>query len=94
MPKVFFEGLERFIEVDPGTTLLEAAERAEAGLQPDCRFGWCGSDPVVIVEGEENVSPPEEDEAENLAFNHFPKNVRMACVTKVYGDVRIRPFNL
>lgn len=94
MPRVFFEGLERCIEVEFGTTLLEAAERAGVALHPDCRFGWCGSDPVVLVEGEGHVSPQDEDEAENIAFNHFPESVRMACVTKVYGDVRIRLFNL
>ena len=39
------------------------------------------SDPFVIVSGLENVSEPEEDERENIRMNHFPPNVRMACVT-------------
>lgn len=94
MPWVVFEGFGLSVEVDPGTTILEAAQKAQVPLQPDCRFGWCGSDPIVLLEGEENVSPPEDDEAENLAFNRFPNGVRMACVTKVYGDIKVRLFNL
>lgn len=94
MPRVTFESLGLSVDVDPGATILDAAKKANVPLNSDCHFGWCGSDPIVLLEGEEKTSPPDDDEAENLAFNHFPKGVRMACVTKVFGDIRVRLFNL
>ena len=93
MPVVYFEDDDTKVTVKPGTLLLEAAERAGVMLSPDCHFGWCGSDPLIIVDGMESLSPPEEDEQDNLDFNHFPKSVRMACVTRVFGDVVVHKFN-
>jgi ferredoxin len=93
LPKITFlpEGITR--TVDRGTTILEAARGANLDVITDCEFGWCGTDPFVIISGQENLLEPEEDETENIRMNHFPPNVRMACVAVIMGDIVVERFN-
>ncbi len=81
------------MQVEEGTTILAAAKTARIEVRTDCEFGWCGTDPFVIVSGLENLSAPEEDERDNINMNHFPPNVRMACVARIMGDVVVEPYN-
>jgi len=93
MPLITFlpEGVT--MTVEPGTTILAAAKAARIEVRTDCEFGWCGTDPFVVVSGMENLSAPEEDERDNIRLNHFPPNVRMACVTRVLGDIVVERYN-
>ncbi len=93
MPRVTFlpEGITT--EVAEGTTLLQAARSLKMEIRTDCEFGWCGTDPFIVHQGGDRLSAPEEDERENLHMNHFPSNVRMACVARVHGDVVVEPYN-
>lgn len=93
MPRITFlpEGITR--TVPEGTTILEAARGAGLEILTDCEFGWCGTDPFTIISGVENLAQPEQDERENIQMNHFPPNVRMACVAKIMGDVVVERFN-
>ena len=93
MPKVTFQPEGITCEVEQGTTLLTAARGVRLEVRTDCEFGWCGTDPFVIVQGLENLSAPEEDERDNIRLNHFPPDVRMACVARVKGDITVRRFN-
>ncbi len=93
MPKVTFLPESLTVTVPVGTTLLTASRQARMELRTDCEFGWCGTDPFVVLEGLENLSEPEEDERENIRMNHFPPNVRMACVARVMGDVVVEKYN-
>lgn len=90
-PKLTFQG--KTFEVEPGTTILQGLRAHGIHVRTDCEFGSCGTDPMVIVRGIENLSPPIGDEIWNLEFNKFPENVRMACVTRIFGDVEIELFN-
>ncbi len=90
-PKLTFEG--KTVEVVPGTSILMALRQMGHPIRSDCEFGTCGTDPVVILSGMENLSESTDDEAWNLHFNKFPPNVRMACVTKIFGDIEIELFN-
>ena len=93
MPSITFLP-ERITKVVPkGTTILEAARAAQMEIITDCEFGWCGTDAFTIVSGIENLTPPEKDERENILMNHFPPNVRMACVAGILGDIVVEPFN-
>ncbi len=89
-PKLTFQG--QTIEVEPGTTILEALHTLGQDVRSDCEFGNCGTDPVVVLSGMENLSKPVDDEEWNLKFNKFPDNVRMACVTQITGDVEVELF--
>lgn len=93
MPRVTFLPQRLSVTVAEGTTLLEASRLLPLEVRTDCEFGWCGTDPFVVVSGLENLSAPEEDERDNIRMNHFPPNVRMACVARVMGDVVVEPYN-
>ena len=80
---VDFEPLGRRARVVPGTTLLEAARQAGAGLNAICGgAGTCATCRVRIVDG--RVTPPTEPEAKALA-----EGLRLACQTRVLSDVRV-----
>ncbi|HET6372857.1 MAG TPA: 2Fe-2S iron-sulfur cluster binding domain-containing protein [Candidatus Polarisedimenticolia bacterium] len=93
MPQITFlpEGIT--VAVPAGTTILQAARSVKIELRTDCEFGWCGTDPFIIRSGLENLSEVEEDERENIRMNHFPKNVRMACVARILGDIVVERYN-
>ena len=93
MPQITFLPLGVTMQVEKGTTILAAARTARIEVRTDCEFGWCGTDPFVIVSGIENLSSPEEDERDNISMNHFPPNVRMACVARILGDIVVEPYN-
>jgi ferredoxin len=93
MPCVTFLPHGLTVDVAEGTTLLEASRMLPLEVRTDCEFGWCGTDPFVVISGLQNLSEPEEDERENIRMNHFPSNVRMACVARVMGDVVVEPYN-
>ena len=93
MPHVTFQPQGIRATVRKGTTILKAAMEVSIEVRTDCEFGWCGTDPFVILSGIENLSEPEEDERENIRMNHFPPNVRMACVAKIYGDIVVEKYN-
>lgn len=94
MPKITFMPENCTFEVPQGVTVLAIAKLHQIDMRSDCEFGYCGTDPIRVLQGLENLSPPVDDEAENLQFNKFPKNVRMACSAKILGDVVVEKFNL
>jgi uncharacterized 2Fe-2S/4Fe-4S cluster protein (DUF4445 family) len=80
---VDFEPLGRRARVARGTTLLEAARQAGVGLSAVCGgVGTCGTCRVRVVAGD--VSSPIEAEAEAASAGF-----RLACQTRVLGDVRV-----
>ncbi|HEY3176961.1 MAG TPA: 2Fe-2S iron-sulfur cluster binding domain-containing protein [Candidatus Polarisedimenticolia bacterium] len=93
MPHITFQPQGVTATVRKGTTILMAAKGLGIEVRTDCEFGWCGTDPFVILSGIENLSDPDEDERENIRMNHFPPNVRMACVAKIQGDIVVEKYN-
>jgi len=80
---VDFEPLGRRARVAQNTTLLEAARQAGVGLSAVCGgAGTCGDCRVRVVAGE--TSSPTEAEAEAASAGF-----RLACQTRVLGDVRV-----
>ena len=78
---------ERRVAVPAGTTLLEVAERNGVPLEPGCRMGMCGADPVFVVSGDENLSPVGEAERQTLERIGAATGTRMACCARVRGPV-------
>lgn len=81
-----------------GLTLLEAARRAGVWIESLCGGeGWCGQCVVQIREGSfggqgklsslSHLSPPEQDEIEELTARHMPPGSRLACFARIEGDV-------
>jgi ferredoxin len=74
-----------------GDKLLDIAEASQVPLDSGCRMGMCGSDPVRILEGEENLSKVRSAERRTLERLRLGVGCRMACVSRVEGPVVIDP---
>jgi len=74
-----------------GDSLLRVAQANRVPLESGCRMGLCGADPVRIVEGEENLSPPTAGERATLNRLGLPADCRMACTARVRGAVAVSP---
>lgn len=90
---VHFEGSGKSVVVSPGTDLLEAARRAGLTFSAVCNGqGWCGECRLVVLEGE--VLPLTPDEAETMSAADRQQHYRLACMTRVYGPVKVRLVNV
>ena len=76
-------------DVRPGNSLLDAIEAAELPIMSGCRMGMCGSDPVVITDGLDNLEPPEENELITLRRLGLEGKARLACCCKPKGEITI-----
>src|SRR5215210_3330976 len=74
-----------------GDKLLDVAEASEVPIEPGCRMGMCGSDPVRVLEGEENLSPMRSAERRTLERLGLGAGCRMACVSRVQGPIVVDP---
>ncbi|MDW7740264.1 MAG: ASKHA domain-containing protein [Bacillota bacterium] len=78
MPKVKFIPQNKEIEVDPGTNLLKAADKAGLYIEGDCAGkGTCGKCRVNITEGLENNPSPAEKKF--LSENELQSGWVLAC---------------
>jgi NAD(P)H-nitrite reductase large subunit/ferredoxin len=79
------------VMVKKGDKLLDIAEASQVPIEHGCRMGMCGSDPVRILEGEENLSAMRSAERRTLERLGLGAGCRMACVSRVEGPVMVDP---
>jgi NADPH-dependent 2,4-dienoyl-CoA reductase/sulfur reductase-like enzyme/ferredoxin len=79
----------RRLAVEPGTTLLEIAERHGVPIESGCRMGMCGMDPVCVVSGADNLSPVTVAERTTLERLGLGDSARLACCARVRGPVEL-----
>jgi ferredoxin len=72
--------LGREVEVLPGESLLDAAERAGAGISSFCRAGICGTCRTRLISGEVSC------EGEALTDRDRQDGYVLPCVSVVAGD--------
>jgi len=90
VPKVTFRSplQEVAVEVEPGTTILEAAEKCGAQVGHTCG-GVCGCSTchVWVKKGLESLSEQQDDEMDRLdqAFDVRP-NSRLSCQSEIDGE--------
>ena len=78
----------RRIEVEPGTNLLEAAQRAGVEIVASCGgIGICSTCKMRIAQG--RVTPPTLTEEEELGKDLLKAGYRLACQTEPLEDVRV-----
>ena len=78
----------RRIDIEPGKTLLEAAQAAGVGLVSLCGGeGWCQSCLVRVASGE--VNPPTQSEMDYLGDDDLGAGFRLACQVVPQSDARI-----
>ncbi|MDY7040682.1 MAG: ASKHA domain-containing protein [Chloroflexota bacterium] len=86
--QVDFEPLGIRAECPADTALSEVARSAGVGLESVCGGrGVCGRCQVRIVTGA--VSPPAETERQHLSAAQLADGYRLACLTRVLGDVKV-----
>ncbi len=77
--------------MEEGDTILDATLRAHIAHAHACGGqAKCSTCRVWILEGMENVSPLEDDERRLAEPLGFGPEVRLACQTRVQGDVKLR----
>jgi uncharacterized 2Fe-2S/4Fe-4S cluster protein (DUF4445 family) len=86
---VEFQPIGKRAVVEPGATILEAAQEAGVGISAIC--GGVGSCDAcrVHVDDQEQVSDPTEIEVEALGADSLAARTRLACQTEVFGPVRV-----
>ncbi len=78
----------RRVEVDAGTNLLEAAQKAGIEMVASCGgIGICAACRVRVVDGK--VTPPGATEVEELGREQMEAGFRLACQTVPLGNVRV-----
>ena len=90
-PVVTFKPAGVSVPVMPGQTLCEAAEAAGVSINAECHSGICGSDPIRILSGAENLQPPDDQESDTLEeiCELTPGECRLACMTRITGPVEV-----
>jgi uncharacterized 2Fe-2S/4Fe-4S cluster protein (DUF4445 family) len=85
--KIRFEPAGVTTEVEPGLTILEAADAAGVEIESVCGGqGTCGKC-KVIASGQ--LSAPNDQEAEALAADELGQGYRLACQAVILGDVQV-----
>ncbi|MDP9034844.1 MAG: (2Fe-2S)-binding protein [Myxococcota bacterium] len=98
MPLIVFESVEDgpSVETDAATggRLMDLCDARGAPVPFSCRSASCGTCRVDVLEGQEWLEPPGDDEIEVLGeFGDDPARCRLACQARVRpgtGLLRIR----
>ena len=88
-PEVKFEPEGKRVVVKPGKTVLEVAEANNLEIESGCRMGVCGADPIMVLDGAENLNKVSSDERTTLERLGLGDNCRMACMARVKGSCTI-----
>jgi len=85
------DGEPLLVEVHAGSTLFEAGAKVTAGIDTACvGKGTCGLCRVKIVAGAEHLNAFTDEERKHLGNVYHITKVRLACRSKVAGDVTIQ----
>jgi len=85
--EIIFMPEEKRVLAEPGRSLLEIAEKSGLPIEPGCRMGVCGADPVAILSGIETLSEVKDDERSTLDRLGLGAGARMACMARISGSV-------
>lgn len=81
----------QFVEIDKAQTVLEALLASEIPHTHVCGGNaYCSTCRIAILNGSQNCSSPTSAERALAKKLDFPIHIRLACQTKVSGDVTIR----
>jgi len=88
MPKVTFLPDEISIEVRQGLTLFNAAIEADVDLESQCGGkGGCALCKVIVRDGDDQLSEMKWEEQVHLGNVYHVTHERLACQSRVMGDV-------
>ncbi|MFW5965392.1 MAG: ASKHA domain-containing protein [Halodesulfurarchaeum sp.] len=85
--QVTFYPWNKTVEVEPDTTLLEAASNAGVSIEGLCAGnGRCGTCKAIIGEGEAHLSPVTTAEEQTLSSEQLANGYRLTCRATVEGE--------
>ena len=91
MPQIYYLPDEQRVEAKIKETILKASLRSKIPHAHACRGrARCSTCRVVILEGMDNCTPPTSRELKLSTKLHFESSIRLACQTKVLGDIKLR----
>ena len=91
MFEIFSQTDNKTIIASPNSTVLEALHDAGVDQIHACGgHGRCTTCRIYIMEGLHNCRPRNEKEAALTSKMEFPPNIRLACQTKIRGNISIR----
>jgi ferredoxin len=93
MPRVTIERDDGplVVECAPGDSLFDVGARVAAGIDTACvGKGTCGLCRVKIIAGAEHLNPFTDEERKHLGNVYHLTKVRLACRSRVSGDVTIQ----
>ena len=84
---VVFQNAGKTFPIEKRQTICEVAEKNGIKIKADCHEGTCGSDPIRIISGAENLKPAGGTEAATLdvKYNLTAGEYRLACMAKYTG---------
>jgi uncharacterized 2Fe-2S/4Fe-4S cluster protein (DUF4445 family) len=89
MIQVTLEPMGSRVQVTPGFTLLDCAQKAGVDIMAVCGGnGTCGMCKVILMQGQ--VSPLDPAESVLLDPIEIKKGLRLACQTRVFSDARVQ----
>ncbi len=77
------------VKVRRGVGFQAVSAKYKAGIEYDCRASDCGICAIKIVTGQECLSPKTAAEADFLKAMGADDDERLACQTRILGDVKI-----
>ena len=82
---------DKEIEVESGKHLSESLDATNSPILFGCRTGICGTCLIKVLDGQENITPPCDDEAEFLEIvAEGDKDMRLACKVVIDGNIHIK----
>jgi len=91
MFKIFSQTDNKIIYASPDSTILEAIQKAKINHIHVCGGNArCTTCRVYIMDGLSNCLPRNEKEKQLTEKLEFPQNIRLACQTRINGNITIR----
>ena len=91
MFEIFSQTDNKKISTSPDNTILEATLKAKINHMHVCGGNArCSTCRVYVMDGLDNCLPRNEREKKLAVKLEFPENIRLACQTKIIGDIKIR----
>ena len=87
--EVDFQPVGRHVQVEPGATILEAAQKAGVGLSAVCGGGGSCGTCLVHLDADAPVSQPSFHEKNELQEAELASGMRLACQVKLLGSTRV-----
>ena len=88
--KVKFIPHDKEVEIKPRQSVLNVAQDHGIHIQSVCKgIPSCAECRVQVVEGEENILPPMENELDLIGTAYFVDRRRLSCQMRCFGNVTV-----